>query len=255
MVLVSAPNFMRECDIVLDPSFGPVDFSQDFSNKKVFLNTDYFEQVLPKLLQSSNLTLVVHHSDRFFDRIMFEAVRPCCKRIFARNCDWTHPLVTQIPIGFVDAPPNPGPFMTKTRLDESLFKEIRDSDVSKDVNMYVNVNLHGSEPKFASVRAVRQKCLEAFPGADTERRPLPEFLKMLRRSKYVACPMGFGIDTHRFFEAAYMKARPVVISSGLDPLYRKFGAVILDAWTDPLPEWTEPEVPEEFFQTSFWMMS
>ena len=101
------------------------------------------------------------------------------------------------------------------------------------------------------------KCTEySFPGAsDTERRPLPEFLKMLRRSKYVACPMGFGIDTHRFFEAAYMKARPVVISSGLDPLYRQFGAVILNAWTDPLPEWTEPNVPKELFQTSFWMTS
>jgi len=145
--------------------------------------------------------------------------------------------------------------MTKIRIDETLFKKIRESDVSKDTYMYVNVNLHGSEPKFASVRAVRQRCLEAFPSADTERRPLPEFLKMLRRSKYVACPMGFGIDTHRFFEAAYMKARPVVISSGLDPLYLQFGAVILDTWTDPLPEWTEPNVSEELFQTSFWMTS
>jgi hypothetical protein len=220
---------------------------------KIFVNTEYFEQVLPKLLESTNMTLVIHHSDRFFDRIMFEAVRPCVSRILARNCDWSHPLVTQLPIGFVDAPPNPGQFMTKIRIDEALYKSIRESDVVKDVNMYVNVNLHGAETKFASVRALRQKCLEAFPGADTERRPLPDFLKMLRRSKYVACPMGFGIDTHRFFEAAYMKARPVVISSGLDPLYRKFGAIILDKWSDPLPEWSEPAVPEEMFHTGFWM--
>ena len=254
-MLISAPNFMRECDIVLDPSFGQVDFSQDFSNKKVFVNTDYFEQVLSKLLQSSNITLVIHHSDRFFDRIMFEAVRPCVSKILARNCDWTHPLVTQIPIGFVAAPPHPGQFMTKIKLDETLMKSIRDSEVVKDIDVYVNVSLHGAEAKFASVRAVRQKCLEAFPHADVERRPLPEFLKMLRRAKYVACPMGFGIDTHRFFEAAYMKARPVVISSGLNDLYRKFGAVILDKWTDPLPEWSDPDIPEELFQTGFWMTS
>jgi hypothetical protein len=246
---------MKECDIVLDPSFGQVDFSQDFSNKKVFLNLDYFEQVLPKLLQSSGITLVIHHSDRFFDRIMFEAVRPCVSRILVRNCDWSHPLVTQLPIGFVDAAPNPGQFMTKIKLDENLFKSIRDSDVAKDINVYVNVNVHGPETKFASVRALRQTCLGAFPDADTERRSLPDFLKMLRRAKYVACPMGFGIDTHRFFEAAYMKARPVVISSGLDPLYRKFGAVILDKWTDPIPEWTEPDVSEELFHTGFWMAS
>jgi hypothetical protein len=253
-MLISAPNFMKECDVIIDPSFGPVDFSQDFSNKKVFLNLDYFEQVLPKLLQSSGLTLVVHHSDRFFDRIMFEAVRPCTSRILARNCDWSHPLVTQIPIGFVDAAPTPSQFMTKIKIDEKLLKSIRDSEILKDVDMYVNISLHGSETKFASVRALRQKCLESFPCGDKERRSLPEFLQMLRRSKYVACPMGFGIDTHRFFEAAYMKARPVVISSGLDPLYRKFGAVILDKWSDALPEWTEPDVPEELFHTGFWMI-
>jgi len=244
---------MRECDIVLDPSFGLVDFSQDFSNKKIFVNTDYFEQVLPKLIQSSNLTLVIHHSDRFFDRIMFEAVRTCASRILVRNCDWTHPCVTQIPIGFVDAVPNPGPFMTKVRIDEKLFKTIRDSNTTKDIEVYCNMSIHGAEQKFVSVNALRNKCLEAFPNADKVRKPLPEFLNMLRRSKYVICPMGFGIDTHRFFEAAYMKARPVVISSGLDPLYRKFGAVIIDKWDDPLPEWTEPQVPEELFYTGFWM--
>jgi len=244
---------MRMCDIVLDPSFGHIDFSQDFSNKTIFVNTDYFEQVLPKLTQSSNIFLVVHHSDRFFDRIMFEAVRKCTRKIFARNCDFIHPHIVQIPIGFVDAPPFPGQFMTRTRVDEKLLKSIRDANVQKDIETYVNVNLHGSETKFASVRALRQACLDAFSN-DTERRPFPEFMKMLRRSKYVVCPMGFGIDTHRFFEAAYMKARPVVISSNLDPLYKKFGAVILDSWDDPLPDvWEEPNVPEEYFHTDFWL--
>jgi hypothetical protein len=141
------------------------------------------------------------------------------------------------------------------RIDEQLFKTIRDSDTPKDIEVYCNVNIHGTEQKFASVNALRNKCLEAFPNADKVRKPLPEFLKMLRRSKYVICPMGHGIDTHRFFEAAYMKARPVVISSNLDPLYLKFGAIILDTWSDPLPEWTEPQVPEELFHTGFWMKS
>lgn len=254
-MLISAPNFMKKCDVVMDPSFGNIDMSQDLSNKTIFINGDFFEHFVPKLIQYSNLTLVIHHSDRFFDRIKFEAIRPCVSKVLAQNCDWYHPRVFQIPIGFRDAPPIPGPFMTKTRMDENLIKTVRTLDIEKDIHMYVNVNLHGDEPKFAFVRALRQNCLDAFPAADMTRRPFPEFLNILRRSKYVACPMGFGIDTHRFFEAAYMKARPVVITSGMDPLYKKFGAVIVNDWTDPLPEWSEPDVPEEMFHTDFWITS
>lgn len=252
-MLISAPNFMKECDIVLDPSFNPVDVSQGLSNKKVFLNTDCFEEAVLILNQSSNITLVVHHSDKFFNRIMFEAVRPYVSRVLARNCDWIHPLVTQIPIGFGDCPPHPREFMSKVKLDEQIFKSIRDSDVEKDIDVYVNIGIHRNELMFTPVRSLRLHCLKSFPYADMETHPLPEFLKLLRRAKYVPCPMGVGIDTHRFFEAAYMKARPIVVSSGLDPLYRKFGAVIVDSWSDPLPEWTEPDVPEELFHTDFWM--
>jgi hypothetical protein len=242
---------MRACDVVLDPSFGSVNGT--LSNKIVFLNPDYFEQALPMISRYSNVTLVVHHSDKFFDRIMFEAVRSSVSHVYARNCDFLHPMITQIPIGFVDSPPFPGPHMTKTRVDEAALKKFRDLEIEKDIDVYTNVSIHGNEPKFVPVNALREACLKVFP--NSEKLPFEKFMIMLRRAKYVPCPMGFGIDTHRFYEAAYMKARPVVITSCLDDMYRKFGAVILQSWTDPLPEWTDPNVPEELFHTGFWIMS
>jgi len=250
-MLITAPNFMRECDVVIDPSFGPFNISQNLSNKIVFLNTDYFEKVIPYLTKASNVTLIVHHSDRFFDRIMFESIRANVKHVFARNCDFLHPMITQIPIGFVDSPPIPGPYMTKTRVDDSILKKFRNLEIEKDTYVYTNVSIHGEEEKFFPVNALREACTKVYP--NSEKVSFERYMIMLRRAKYVPCPMGFGIDTHRFYEAAYMKARPVVITSCLDAMYRMFGAVILQSWSDPLPEWTEPDVREELFHTNFWL--
>lgn len=249
-MIVAAPNFMRECDIVIDNAWGPL-MTADFTDKKVFMNMDYFEMVIPYIEKCSNVTLVVHHSDRSFDRIMFEAARPYCSRILSQNCEIIHPKIIQIPIGVQQDPIIPG---RRPQLTDDTLRAVRSLDIPKDIDVYVNISLHqNDETKFATVRALRKKCLSYFPDHDRIRRPPEEFFKMLKRSKYVICPIGFGLDTHRFYEAAYMGARPVVVHSGLDDLYRKFGAVIVENWDEPLPEWTPPDVPEEYFHTSYWM--
>ena len=251
-MLITAPNFMKECDFVLDQTVSKtVNLFPSWDNKKVFLNTDMFEWALPKLCESSNVTLVMHHSDRFFTRIMLEAAKPHVNRILAQNCEIDHPLITQIPIGvgYDWRAPNEPP-----RITEDRFHLIRAMNVPRDNERYVAVSLHlNNEVHFEPVRRLRQRCISFFPDQSNNRLDIENYLLMLRRTKFVICPMGMGLDTHRVYEAAYMGARPVVIHSGLDNLYRKFGAIILNDWSDPLPEWTPPDVPEELFHTGFWM--
>jgi hypothetical protein len=243
---------MRECDIVIDLEWCQPDFNQDFSNKKVFIKTDLLEHIVPKIEQSSNVTLVLHHSDRTVDSLIIEAVRPYCRLILSQNCEVRLPTVRSLPIGIGFDDRRPG---VPLSLDESVLNHIRAMDVPRDIDVLVNFGVHNNnEFKFNLVRAVRNKCLAAFPGKhDTEWYSKEDFFKRIRRSKYVICPMGFGIDTHRFYEVAYLGARPVVITSGLDDMHRMFGAVILKEWTDPLPEWTPPDVPEEIFHTRYWL--
>jgi len=64
--------------------------------------------------------------------------------------------------------------------------------------------------------------------------------------------MGFGIDTHRFYEAAWLGCTPIVITSGLDDLYKKFGALIVDSWDEVTEELLsrheKVEVPDSLFK-------
>jgi len=66
--------------------------------------------------------------------------------------------------------------------------------------------------------------------------------------------MGFGIDTHRFYESVWLGCTPIVISSGLDDLYKKFGALIVDSWDEVTEEvlasHEKVEVPDELFKVT-----
>jgi hypothetical protein len=82
--------------------------------------------------------------------------------------------------------------------------------------------------------------------------PFDSFNERMNRSKFVVCPMGFGIDTHRFYEAAWLGCTPIVITSGLDDLYKKFGALIVDSWDEVTEELLsrheKVEVPDFLFK-------
>ena len=64
--------------------------------------------------------------------------------------------------------------------------------------------------------------------------------------------MGFGIYTHRFYESVWLGCTPIVISSGLDDLYKKFGALIVDSWDEVTEELltrhVQVEVPDSMFK-------
>jgi len=82
----------------------------------------------------------------------------------------------------------------------------------------------------------RNECLAAFAGdprvvihTGLDRR---EYYEDLCRSKYVLCPEGTGIDTHRFYEAVFCGATPVVLRNSLSDLYSRYPVKIIDKWSD-----------------------
>ena len=73
------------------------------TSKFIFINGDIVEQVLSYIIQCQQKpSLVLHNSDRFFDRIRLEAVKPYVDKIYTINCDFVHPKIVHIPLGVSD---------------------------------------------------------------------------------------------------------------------------------------------------------
>lgn len=223
--MISSKSFAKTCDLVVCHAYSDmyVEPVPTKTPKRIFITGEHylFERFLSKLSRFENkFELVYHYSDAPFDRYKFEAIRPYVTKIYAENCEIEHPMIERLPLGFVD-----------DKVPKSL-------QLSRDILCYVNLGLYNDrELKFVNCRAIRQRVLDYFksqPWAVVDETPIPfdDFISKLNRSQYVVCPMGFGLDTTRFYEASYVGATPIVTRSGIESVHRRFKPLIVESYED-----------------------
>jgi hypothetical protein len=184
----------------------------------VFINGDRvlaFAASLPRIMVKKH-AFIVHNSDRSFDSTALAALLPFALAIHAINTTVTHPLLTTIPLGFPD---QAVPFtLTYTR-----------PNVERTIEIYANFTLGTNTTK-------RNDCINTFAGDPrvVTRTGLSkqDYYDDLCRSKFVLCPEGTGIDTHRFYEAVFCGATPVVLRNSLSDFYSRYPVKIIDKWSE-----------------------
>ena len=184
----------------------------------VFVNGYLLEQFLSlRLPTGKKFNIIIHNSDIPFDAPRLAMTLPRALRIFAVNTTVTHPQLRTIPLGFPD----------------SGLKHIGSiPTLPKTIEIYSNFSMTNY--------AKRQECLDAFKNDPRVVRKEPagrtqlEYYTDLRQSKFVLCPEGVGVDTHRIYEAVYFGATPVVLKNSMSPLYETLPVFIVDSWTDAL---------------------
>lgn len=221
--MISGKSFADRCRWVFDPRYPDrVQFSYApaSSGDWVFVNGDYLSQFRAQcpLFSPKQFTVVVHNSDRPFGWVQLGMLLPISRHIYAINTTVEHPRLTTIPLGFVD---KQLPFL----------ESFQRPDVPRDIEVYANFTQTTNDEK-------RRACILAF--RDDPRvtwktgLSVPDYYADLCRSKFVLCPEGTGIDTHRVYEALVCGATPVVLRNSLSSLYERLPVCIVDRWTDPI---------------------
>jgi len=181
--------------------------------------------------------LVIHNSDETFEESHYDMLEPYTLSVQAVNCNSLR--AGQLPLGFRDNQYTP----------HSVLDEVKNEGyVEKDILCLVNFLIE-TNPK------ERSECFDYFNGqnfcsfqggyftydkqkslthTDTEtQQRRRDFYRLLKRSKFVVCPQGTGVDTHRFYEALFFGAIPIVKTSFLDKLYMKYkNVVVVKEWSD-----------------------
>ena len=221
--MISGKSFADRCRWVFDPRYpdrAQFSYVSASSGDWVFVNGDYLSQFRAQcpLFSPKQFTVIVHNSDRPFGLVQLGMLLPISRHIYAINTTVEHPRLTTIPLGFVD---KQLPFL----------ESFQRPDVPRDIEVYANFTQTTNDEK-------RRACILAF--RDDPRvtwktgLSVPDYYADLCRSKFVLCPEGTGIDTHRVYEALFCGATPVVLRNSLSSLYERLPVCIVDTWTDPL---------------------
>jgi hypothetical protein len=220
--MISGKAFADICTWIYDPRYRERPFLHYGSRHGdwVFINGEYLDQFLRiRLTTPKKFNIIIHNADESFDAARLARTLPRAIRIYAINTTVQHPQLTTIPLGFPD----------------SGLKHVANIRPSSDRHIEIYSNFSAG----TNVEA-RAECLKAFEGdprvvrKDPAGRTQPEYYEDMCHSKFVLCPTGTGLDTHRVYEALACGATPVVLHSTLDHLYAKLPVCILDKWTDTL---------------------
>lgn len=219
--MISGKSFSDRCTWNYDPRYRDRPFLQWGCRQGdwVFVNGEFLDQFLRiRLPTAKRFNIIIHNADAPFDTDRLIRTLPRALRIYAINTTVQHPQLTTIPIGFPD----------------SGLKHIESIKPSTDrhIEIYSNFSV-------ATDLAGRSACIQAFEGDPRVVRKEPagrtqtEYYTDMCHSKFVLCPRGVGVDTHRIYEALACGATPVVLHSSLDSFYKTLPICIVATWGDP----------------------
>jgi hypothetical protein len=200
-------------------------------NNICYIKTDYFyrgnfiwrNKNHPEFI---NDICVVGHSDY----PITDNIAKHFKKIFCSNRDTTLSNVYGIPLGLTnDCDDSP---IHKIYGNKKILIDVINEDFNKENLLYLNfnVNTHHSRKKIFNEFEKKEFVKIGNIENSIEGRKL--FLKDIKKSKFVLCPRGNGIDTHRIWETLYMGSIPIVQYENTHHLFLDLPILFINDWNE-----------------------
>jgi hypothetical protein len=227
---LSGYNFARKCDVVFSETI------PENETHKTYI-TDYFElndgdiifcktdnvlklfEILKNENDIKNLKLMTHESDYEINQKLFETKPKCISKWYAINVNYGHPDLIPIPIGLAND------YCPITLKIDNLTRK-----GSPKKLLYIN---HRIDTNFEKRKWIydyfesNEWCSVDIPNLSLE-----EYKKQLDNHKFILCPIGNGIDTHRLWESFYHGIIPIVESHIHYKLLNDLPAIVIPSFRE-----------------------
>ena len=177
-----------------------------FDNAVIFSNTMMVENLffyLKKLKNIKNINLITHQTDLSINKKQFNKRPDCVNYWFTPNLNYKHQNLKPIPLGLAND------YSSKNlKIDHITNNLNKKSNKDKLIKIYVNFVPNTNEKKRNNlIEVLKDRKNVTF---DLPHLTLEEYRDKIYNHKYVLCPPGNGIDTHRLWETLYLGSTPVV---------------------------------------------
>ena len=222
---VSGANFVLYADYVYDNHVNNIVNSTKYGDV-LYVYTDFIEKFfkneLPKI--KNKFILLTHNSDHATNIKHIEYLNS--EKIivwFGQNPGFEHKKFIPLPIGFEN------PTWVPSKL--KYIRNVNEFDLipwkKRKYLLYINFSSHTNP-------GAREYLLSLFANIPNvliskQRVDYPTYMSQIENSKYVLCPRGNGLDTHRYYETILMGSIPVVENSTLFPIFSESTTLILSS--------------------------
>jgi hypothetical protein len=197
----------------------------DYENpRKVFCYTHClhaFSQIIKYF--KNPFVFITHNSDGIIkddETTRYLLAQSKIVRWYAQNLIVAHEKLRVLPIGMAN---NQWSHGNTDKIMENLNKP-------KTKSVYFNFNIQTNESKRMECFNKLSYKIQGEPTVSPE-----QYQTILSQYEFCICPEGNGVDTHRFWEALYLKCIPVVVKSPHIDILRtqlNIPMVILNSWDE-----------------------
>ena len=183
--------------------------------------------------------LIIHDTDRSFTQSDLEPLFTYVDKIFCINyLGRSTTKITGLPLGLEN----------KIYLSGGLLKGFEKS-FKKGRDRRIGILVAWNDSTYIESRQEARVELEKSKNTFSLRKRVAASVlhKLMSNSLFVACPRGNGLDTHRFWEAIYLGAIPVIKRDEALPIHADWPSLIVDSWSD-VTNMNREQLIEEYFR-------
>jgi len=202
--------------------------------KVIYTHNHYIHNLLNYIKTCKKSYIIVsHNTDTNLDYI---EIPDNVINIFAQNVNYEHYKLKSIPIGLENDRWFPN-------INKKLKIETKLNEQKKYKNLlYLNHNIHTNLKERQNLYYLlsNNEWVTSFLGHNGC--DFDSYINNIYEHKFVVCPDGHGIDTHRMWETLYLKCIPIVKKSVNTRFYSDLPICFVDSWE---------EITETFLENEF----
>lgn len=214
--MINGNKFQELADYVIDID-NPVCDSQIKNYSVIFCKSEYFNLLFKYLNKSNNKhILITGLSDKTINEKRFLQKAGNITRWFAVNAAYEHKDLIPIPLGIENHKgSSKGGYTDHNWLNNNV-DTLRNKNKSDIVycNFRIETNRLARKNVLQHIKSTGLKLRIEKSNLDYE-----TYCRHMSECKYVLCPPGNGIDTHRLWEALYLGCIPITIKSNVFNTY------------------------------------
>jgi len=211
-------------------TFAPSELYEDRINV-IYTHTMYVRQLLDIIRYLRyKFVVITHNSDMCIDDTY--DVPDNVVHWFAQNVNVRHPRIESLPIG-----------LANDRWDVKQNRKVALAECSKrkksDTKLVYMNHLDKTNP---AERAPLTKLFARKPWVTIENKvQLRQYINQIYDHKFVLCPVGNGIDTHRLWETLYLRTIPIVKRDINSAFYEDLPICFVNDWSEVNPTFLQAE--------------
>ncbi|MCB4406919.1 hypothetical protein [Synechococcus sp. MU1642] len=237
MAELSDMSLMRGDDTFFARNYSPLNLDHIEDGTIIYCVTDLARHLYDALKKVQKRVVIIFGRSVYSVSDDYSLFFDDCNvaHIFGQNCITSDPRFTKIPLGHENkhfgslCHPSNSVGLIQRMIEEQTTKP---KQVSEELFTSFSVATNPVERKrclLSAIRAPYTRIANMIIDTSDEYQQL-QFYNQIRRARFVLCPWGNGVDTHRFWQTLYMGSVPITRRNPALTDFLDTGALFIDSW-------------------------